>query len=382
LSLTTASPLADDTPPKVKDQAFTTFDGHATREEGFNELPSSRRRNIFAIAFGVVREPMFLLLVACGTVYLILGDIEEALMLLGFVFVVMGITLYQERKTERALEALRDLSSPRALVIRDGQEIRIAGREVVRGDILILKEGDRVPADALVRSAVNLSVDESLLTGESVQVRKSAVQGPVAMNRPGGDDLPSVYSSTLVVQGHGVAEVQGIGLNTEIGKIGKALQSVDSEATYLSKETGRLVRNLTMVGLTLCGLVVMIYGLTRGDWLKGFLAGITLAMATLPEEIPVVLTVFLALGAWRISQKQVLTRSVPAIETLGSATVLCVDKTGTLTLNQMSVAQLYSGGSMLDVSSHSDSSPELPEAFHTLVETRWIRRSASSANTN
>jgi Ca2+-transporting ATPase len=188
VSHTTPSLQAHDSPPGVQDQKYAAFDERAVqglssqeaatrlREEGFNELPSSKRRSIFSIAFDVVREPMFLLLVACGTIYLILGDLEEALMLLGFVFVVMGITLYQERKTERALEALRDLSSPRALVIRDGEEVRIAGREVVRGDILILKEGDRVPADALVRSAVNLSVDESLLTGESVPVRKSAVR--------------------------------------------------------------------------------------------------------------------------------------------------------------------------------------------------------------
>ncbi|HSB03552.1 MAG TPA: cation-transporting P-type ATPase, partial [Thermodesulfobacteriota bacterium] len=157
------------------------------KEEGFNELPSTKKRSISAIAFEVVREPMFLLLVACGSLYLIMGDVKEAFMLLGFVFVVMGITLYQERKTERALEALRDLSSPRALVIREGKQIRIAGRDVVRGDMLALSEGDRVPADAIVLSCVNLSVDESLLTGESVPVRKTAASGIMDMGRPGGD---------------------------------------------------------------------------------------------------------------------------------------------------------------------------------------------------
>jgi Ca2+-transporting ATPase len=338
------------------------------RIEGYNELPSSRKRSIFAIAVDVIREPMFLLLVACGTIYLILGDVEEAFMLLGFVFVVMGITLYQERKTERALEALRDLSSPRALVIRDGVEHRIAGREVVRGDILILKEGDRVPADAILLSASNISVDESLLTGESVPVRKISNTDQSEMDRPGGDDLPSVYSSTLIVQGHGLARVCSIGIHTEIGKIGKALMSVESEATYLNKETGRMVRNLTIVGLSLCALVIITYGLTRGDWIQGFLAGITLAMATLPEEIPVVLTIFLALGAWRMSQKQVLTRRVPAIETLGSATVLCVDKTGTLTLNRMSVEMIFENGEFLDVSAQRRTSNDLPEKFHRLVE--------------
>jgi len=336
------------------------------KAEGYNDLPSAKKRNILDIAWEVVREPMFLLLVACGILYLILGDKEEAFMLMGFVFIVMGITLYQERKTERALEALRDLSSPRALVIRDGVERRIAGREVARGDMLVVAEGDRVPADAVVISCINLSADESLLTGESVPVRKSAADSTAPMARPGGDDLPCIYSGTLIVQGQGIAEVKATGIHTEIGKIGKALQTVGTEETLLQKGTARLVRNLSIVGLSLCAIVVVVYGLTRGDWLNGFLAGITLAMATLPEELPVVLTIFLALGAWRISQKQVLTRRVPAIETLGSATVLCVDKTGTLTMNRMSVSQIFANGQFYDV--RATPSEAMPERFHELVE--------------
>ncbi len=340
----------------------------ATRltREGFNELPSSKKRSIFAIAFDVVREPMFLLLVACGTIYLFLGDVREAIMLLGFVFVVVGITLYQERKTERALEALRDLSSPRALVIRDGKQHRIAGREVARGDTIVLNEGDRVPADAALLSCTNLSVDESLLTGESVSVRKTSRAEVLAMTRPGGEDLPFVYSGTLVVKGQGIATVMATGVNTEMGKIGKALQSVEIEETPLQKETAKIVRNLAFVGLFMCALVVIVYGLTRGNWLNGFLAGITLAMALLPEEFPVVLTVFLALGAWRISRKRVLTRRVPAVETLGAATVLCVDKTGTITQNRMSVNMIYSHGAFYGVDYLTEKS--IPEHFHEVVE--------------
>jgi Ca2+-transporting ATPase len=336
------------------------------RREGYNELPSTKQRSIFAIAIDVVREPMFLLLVACGGVYLVLGDMQEAIMLLGFVFVVVGITLYQERKTERALEALRDLSSPRALVIRDGGQKRIPGREVVRGDVIVLNEGDRVPADAVLLSCLNLSVDESLLTGESVSVRKTACAGTPEMGRPGGDDLPFVYSGTLIVNGQGIATAQATGINTEIGKIGKALQSLEVEETPLQRETARIVRNLAFIGLFMCALVVIVYGLTRGNWLNGFLAGITLAMALLPEEFPVVLTVFLALGAWRISQKRVLTRRVPAVETLGAATVLCVDKTGTLTQNRMSVNTLYSHGAFYEVDYRTEKS--IPEHFHEVVE--------------
>ncbi|MBI5099340.1 MAG: cation-translocating P-type ATPase [Nitrospirae bacterium] len=335
------------------------------KREGYNELPSSKRRNVFAIAFEVVREPMFLLLIAGGVIYLLLGDIREAVMLLSFVFIVMGITLYQERKTERALEALRDLSSPRALVIRDKTQKRIPGREVVREDIMVLAEGDRVSADAVLISCTNLSVDESLLTGESVPVRKSFCRGTAEMSRPGGDDLPFVFSGTLIVQGFAIAQVKATGIKTELGKIGKALQTIEPEETLLQKETGRLVRNLAIIGLSLCSLIVIIYGLTRNNWLNGFLAGITLAMAMLPEEFPVVLTVFLALGAWRISQKRVLTRRVPAVETLGSASVLCVDKTGTLTLNKMTVQKIFAGGKFHDINySHKF----IPEDFHEVVE--------------
>jgi Ca2+-transporting ATPase len=339
------------------------------KKEGYNELPSSKQRSIFSIAIGVIREPMFLLLVACGIIYLVLGDVQEALMLLGFVFVVMGITLYQERKTERALEALRDLSSPRAMVIRDRRQRRIAGREVVRGDVLLLAEGDRVPADSILISCINLSVDESLLTGESMPVRKTACDTDREIGRPGGDDLPYIYSGTLIVQGQGIAKVKAIGMDTELGRIGKSLQGLQAEETLLQKETRRLVNRLALAGLLLCTLVVILYGATRGNWLEGFLAGITLAMATLPEEFPVVLTIFLALGAWRISKKQVLTRRVPAVETLGACTVLCVDKTGTLTMNSMTVKKIFAGGGFCDINLRSKGTQgALPEDCHEIVE--------------
>jgi len=336
------------------------------KREGYNELPSTKRRSILAIVLEVVREPMFLLLVACGAIYLLLGDVREALMLLGFVFVVMGITIYQDRKTERALEALRDLTSPRALVIREGQQKRIPGREVVHSDILVLNEGDRVPADAVLLWCRNILVDEALLTGESVPVRKVVWDGSASMSRPGGDDLPLVFSGTLIVKGQGIARVMAVGIQTEIGKIGKALQSVVPEETFIQRETRRLVRILAIVGLSLCALVIIVYGSTRNDWLGGLLAGITMAMAMLPEEFPVVLTIFLALGAWRISRKRVLTRRVPTVETLGSATVLCVDKTGTLTQNRMAVRKIFAQDEFYDVSQQPDR--PLPENFHEVLE--------------
>ena len=352
--------------------------------DGPNELPSAGQRHLASIMLDVIREPMFLLLVCAGTIYLLLGDVGDALMLLGFVCIVMGITIYQEYKTERVLEALRDLSSPRALVVRDGEPKRIAGREVVRGDLLMLNEGDRIPADAVLVECSNFAADESLLTGESVAVRKLALNvgknsvennltlsesiktsPSIKLPPPGGDDQPYIYSGTLVTQGRGVARVLATGAHSEIGKIGKALQSLEIEATPLQQEISRLVRKLAIIGGLLCLMLVVIYGYLHGDWLHGLLSGITLAMSALPEEYPVVLTVFMAMGAWRISQHQVLTRRAHTVEALGAATVLCVDKTGTLTLNRMTVQQLIVATEAFSVdAAHA----ELPEVFHELVE--------------
>ncbi len=334
-------------------------------KDGLNELPSQKKQSFIRIFINVIKEPMLLLLIGSGLLYTFLGDVKDALMLLSFVFVVVGITFYQERKTERALEALRNLSSPRALVIRDGQHKRIAGREVVREDLVVLREGDRVPADGVLIFASNLQVDESLLTGESLAVRKSEWDGKESIKAPGGDDLPFVYSGTLVVSGHGIAKISETGLATEMGKIGKALENIVEESTLLQKETGKIVKNFSIAGIILCLLVIVIYGLTRGHWVNGFLAGLTLSIAMLPEEFPVVLIIFMTLGAWRISKSQVLTRKNAAIETLGAATALCVDKTGTLTLNQMKLSFVSASESSLDI---IDSLSNLPENLHDVLE--------------
>jgi len=338
-------------------------------EEGPNELPAQQKRNLRTIVLEVLREPMFLMLVAGGVVYLLMGEPTDALMLLGFVFVVMTITIVQERRTEHALEALRDLSSPRALVIRNGKRQRIAGRDVVRGDLVVLVEGDRIPADGLLRRALHLSVDESLLTGESLPVRKVPSIHAQALDRPGGDDLASVFSGTLVTAGQGIVEIKATGPRAELGKIGKALQQTKPEPTMLQTETRRVVRILAMTGLVACVLVVVVFALTRGGgadvWKQGFLAGIAMAMAILPEEFPVVLTIFLALGARRLSRSQVLTRRMSAVEMLGAATVLCVDKTGTLTQNRMTLRKLVTVGSSMDLASLKEG---LPEELHSLLE--------------
>ncbi|MFH0961263.1 MAG: cation-translocating P-type ATPase [archaeon] len=332
--------------------------------DGYNELPQEKRKTVLMLLVGIAQEPMFLLLLSCGTVYLFLGSFEEALMLLGFVFIVIGITIYQENKTENALQALRNLASPRALVIRGGSPKRIAGREVVEEDIIVLAEGDKVPADAVVIDCSNLTVDESLLTGESLAVRKMPGTGMEKIGAPGGESLPFVYSGTLVVTGQGLAKVERVGLRTELGKIGKSLGEITEEKTGLERETGSIVRVFAVTAAILCAIVVVAYGLTKGEWLDAFLAGITLAMSILPEEFPVVLTIFLALGAWRMSKKNVLARRQKAIQELGSATVLCTDKTGTLTENKMSIRKIYANGKVFEISQ----SEGLPDETREVVE--------------
>ncbi len=303
---------------------------------GYNELPSTKPKSIWRIAGEVMKEPMFLLLISCGVIYMVLGDYKEGAILLSTNLIIIFITFYQYRKTEKALDALRKLSSPRALVIRDGSEVRIPGREVVPDDLVLLHEGDRIAADAAVLDSVNLTVDESMLTGESVPVDKYAHKD---QPNPQGQ----VFSGTLVVQGKGTARVTATGINTQFGKIGTSLQSIETEDTRLQLEMKVLIRRLFIGGALVSVSIVVAFYVTRGNFLQSLLNGIAASMAILPEEFPVVLTIFLALGAWRLSKNNVLTRKPSAIENLGSATVLCTDKTGTITQNKMEVAALYDG---------------------------------------
>ncbi len=342
-------------------------------EDGPNELPMAQKRSLARQGWDVIRQPMLFLLLVAGSVNFVLAKPLDGIILMSFVVVVISISISQEHKTENALAALRDLSSPRALVLRDGRQVRIAGRDVARGDVVVLAEGDRVPADAVLIDCVNLSVDESVLTGESAPVRKAPREAdgasligaspPDEMGPPGGDGTPWVFSGTLVVKGHGVAHVRGTGATTELGRIGTALRSIEPEPTALQREIKRLVRVIAVFGIAAAGVVTVVYGATRGHWLQGTLAGIATAMAMLPEEFPVVMTVFLALGAWRMSQHHVLTRRAPVIETLGSATVVCVDKTGTLTMNSMTVRQLARPGAV-----HVINDIVLPDQFHEIAE--------------
>jgi Ca2+-transporting ATPase len=311
--------------------------------DGPNELPRGGRQTLAGRLVELLREPMLLLLIAAAALYMVLGDIGEALVLCASIVVVMGISLYQSGKSERALDALRDLSSPRAAVVREGTLARLPARELVVGDVVMLGEGDRVPADLRVLDCQDLRVDESLLTGESLPVDKRAAGDETRIAAPGTPDSGWLYSGTLIVAGHATAAVEATGIRTAMGGIGQRLASVAQERSPLQRDVDRAVIVFAAIGLGMCVAVAALYLAFRGGFVDALLAGITLAIANIPEEFPVVLTIFLALGAWRLAQHQVLTRRAPAIETLGAVTVLCTDKTGTLTENRMTIAALASG---------------------------------------
>lgn len=322
-------------------------------DEGPNELGTDQKRTLLSLFYEAIREPMFLLLLGAGAIYFAMGDPHEAMILLGFVIIIMAVTILQERRTENVLVALRDLSSPRALVVRSGLPVRIAGREIVRDDILILAEGDRVPADGIVLQAHELAVDESMLTGESEAVAKFP-------------DYTGVFAGSLIVRGQGLIRVMAIGSKTELGRIGKSLQAITIESSPLREEIVLLTRRLALIGIGACFALAALYWALRDGWLQGLLSGITLAMGILPQELPVIMIVFFAFGARRIASQQVLTRRLNAIETLGETTVLCVDKTGTLTQNRMTVAALSVSGHILETGNIRGE--DLPEDYHELLE--------------
>jgi len=328
--------------------------------DGPNALPEAARRSWLGIAWHAAREPMFMLMFAAGLLYLVLGDLGEGILMFALVLATLGVSLYEEGKAEHALAALRELSTPRALVLRDGQRLPIDSRAVVMGDLCALGEGDRVPADGVLVSGEDVHTDESLLTGESEPVPK----------RAGDATLPSssLLSGTLVVRGHGILRVTAIGAASAIGRIGASLAGAASQPSPLQRQIKSLI-TLFGVGGGALSLLLVLYHLAHGGaLLQALLAGLALALALLPAEFPVVMTVFPALGAWRLARANVLTRELAAIETLGATTVLCVDKTGTLTENRMRVAALYAGGAEWTVDAAQEAREALAPEFATLLE--------------
>ena len=307
---------------------------------GPNELPSAKPKSVLDIFAHVVKEPVFIMIIASGLLYLILGNTLEGIVLFSSTTIIILINFYQNRKTENALYALRKLSAPNAIVIRDGKEITIPAREVVVDDIMILNEGNKIAADAMLLEADNLETDESMLTGESAPVIKSGPDVGTAM----------VYAGTMVTHGRAKVKVIAIGRETKFGQIAVSLEEIVTDRTRLQKEIQALIKKLFLIAIVLIVVIVTAFYFLRGNFLESLLNGLSAAMAIMPEEFPVVLTVFLALGALRLSRVNVLTNKPSAIETLGSATVLCTDKTGTLTQNKMQVKIVYDGNTIYEES--------------------------------
>ncbi len=330
---------------------------------GFNELPSQDRRSIGRLAWNVIREPMLVLLLCATALYLVFGDHVEAIALGVSVLAIVAITLLQEQRTEHALDALRDLARPRARVLRDGSWREIDARELVPGDIVHVGEGDRAPADTLLRSGTPLTIDESLLTGESVPVLRTPDVTASMLGRP-GEEGAAVFAGTLVTSGNATAEVIETGERTQVGRIGAALGAIELARAPLHREVSHVVRRIAVVAGATCVALVAVYLIARHGVLQAGLAGISLAMSLLPEELPLVLAIFLTLGAWRMTKHRVLARRAAAIETLGAVTVLCVDKTGTLTVNRMEIRRIVTS----IVHSVDPGATTLPETSHEAVE--------------
>ena len=336
------------------------------KKYGLNTLPNKQRRHVIRLIWDIIKEPMILLLVLAMGLYLLFGDLQEGLSLSVFVLVIISISLYQEGKTEHALQALRELTTPNALVIRNNQTVQISSRDIVIDDIVILYEGDRVPADGLLLSVNDLLIDEALLTGESLPISKETFNQETHDLSDLSQNQYKVFSGTMVVHGQGVFRVQATGSNTAIGKIGIELETLEPEPSPLQHQVAKLVKTLSIIGIIICLTLVVLLGVLKGNWLNASLAGLALAMSLLPEEFAVILTVFPALGAWRLSKEHVLTRRVASIETLGAISMLCVDKTGTLTENKMAVSVLWTNNHLKLINITQPDS--LTNEFKTLAE--------------
>lgn len=312
---------------------------------GKNELSPEKKESFIIKLLHIVSEPMFLLLIAASFVYFLLGEHGDGLIMLVFVLGIIGIDVFQEWKTDKTLSALKDLSAPRIKVLRAGEETEIASADLVPGDLFLLFEGVKIPADGFVIKCNDLCVDESTLTGESLPVQKCPAGA--LENAEGYWKRDYCYAGTLVTQGTALILTDKTGASTEYGKISGDIMNAPELKTPLQKQTGGLVKTSSVAAAVLFILVGVFTWFNLSDHIfkerliESILSGITLAMAMIPEEFPVILTVFLSMGAWRLARKNSLVRKLPSVETLGAVSVLCVDKTGTITMNRMTVSATY-----------------------------------------
>lgn len=327
---------------------------------GKNELTPQKKESFIKKIFHIICEPMFLLLIVAAVIYFILGEPRDGAIMLIFVLGIISIDVIQEWKTDKTLNALKDLSAPHVTVIRDGKETVIASSDLVPGDLMMIYEGVKIPADGTVIKCSAICVDESSLTGEAEGVWKITKENAEPTNDYWRKDY--CYAGTLVTQGTATVLVDKIGATTEYGKIGANVATAPNEDTPLQKQTGGLVKVCAGIAAVLFALVGVVTYFNIPDHVFGdriiesILSGITLAMAMIPEEFPVILTVFLSMGAWRLAKKQSLVRKLPSVETLGAVSVLCVDKTGTITMNQMTVQNTWA----------------LSDDTHSLIETMGL----------
>lgn len=313
---------------------------------GKNELAPQKKKNILNEILKTLSEPMFILLLVAAVIYFLLGEPRDGAIMLVFVLGIISIDVIQEWKTDKTLEALKDLSAPHVRVIRDGEEKTINSADLVPGDLMLIAEGVKIPADGEIVRSSDLCVDESSLTGEAEGVWKAAADS-AGQEQTDTWRRDYCYAGTLVIQGSAMVRVDKIGAATEYGKIGKDVANAPENPTPLQKQTGRLVQLCAGIAAVLFALVGCVTWINipdhpfRARLIESILSGVTLAMAMIPEEFPVILTVFLSMGAWRLAKKQSLVRKLPAVETLGAVSVLCVDKTGTITMNKMTVRETW-----------------------------------------
>jgi Ca2+-transporting ATPase len=300
------------------------------KQYGYNSINTNHKNSWFELLFDILKEPMLLLLFAVTIIYVIVGNYSEALFMLGAIIAVSGISFYQDNRSKKALEALEKLNEPLSTVIRNSKVIQIPTNEIAVGDLCIVEEGKMINADGKIVHSNDFSVNEASLTGESFSVFKN----------PETDDN-NVYSGTLVVSGLAVFEVENIGAKTKLGKIGQSIQNIKEEISPLQLQITRFVKWMAFIGIAVF-LTVWAYSFWQSrDIVQSLLAGLTLAMSILPEEIPVAFTTFMALGSWKLMKQGVIIKRSSIVETLGSTTVICTDKTGTITENSMKLKVLF-----------------------------------------
>ena len=297
---------------------------------GKNIFHAERPRRFFHVLYDVVREPMFILLVAACVIYFVLGKSGEGWMMMAAMLFVAAISFYQEIKSTNAIAALKEFTEPKVVVIRDGEEMMIHSAELVPGDVMLLEEGNKIPADARIIQENDLTVNESIITGESIPVDKHETEG---------NDL--LYQGTTVNSGKCYALVTATGNNTVLGKLGKSISGYSAPKTLLQLQIGKFVKMLAFFGISAFFIIWAVNYIRNGDIILSLLFGLTLAMASIPEEIPVAFSSFMALGAYYMSKLGIISRQPQTIENLGAVTVICLDKTGTITENKMEVKIIY-----------------------------------------